>query len=240
MISFKVSTVMNEKSGHQMLPERSTIDAKFSFLGNKVSSTFTAIYNCPVTLPDSLVEQDNRELMDSLRPIVLRQKERMLYEHHDSLKLHSDSITSDTTEIQKSNKMKEILWDVIGDNLVNSTNHRPAVMPLYPEKKSGAYTFIGLSDEVCDSKPFFSSETWNEMFGADTALDLPLYGTGGGANRRDRRTLLSGHLRQHRTVCAGYLWQRTAGRHPWIEREYRIQLPARLCGFLQKHYSQIR
>ena len=151
MISFKVSTVMNEKSGHQMLPERSTIDAKFSFLGNKVSSTFTAIYNCPVTLPDSLVEQDNRELMDSLRPIVLRQKERMLYEHHDSLKLHSDSITSDTTEIQKSNKMKEILWDVIGDNLMNSTHANagafsmsisPILNPLYFEySKSHGFSY---------------------------------------------------------------------------------------------------
>ena len=76
---------MNQTSGHRMLPERSTIDAKFSFLGNKVSSTFTAIYNCPITLPDSLDEQDNRELMDSLRPVELIDKEKMLYQRYDSL-----------------------------------------------------------------------------------------------------------------------------------------------------------
>ena len=140
MISFKVSTVMNQTSGHQMLPERSTIDAKFNFLGNKVSSTFTAIYNCPITLPDSLDEQENRELMDSLRPIVLQEKENMLYKRHDSLRLASDSIANETKAIKKSNKMKEILWDVIGDNLVNSThtnagafsmNISPILNPLY-------------------------------------------------------------------------------------------------------------
>ena len=140
MISFKVHTFMNQTSGHRLLPERSTIDAKFNFLGNKVSSTFTAIYNCPITLPDSLDEQDNRELMDSLRPVELIDKEKMLYQRYDSLQQLSDSIRSDTTAIQKSNKMKEILWDVIGDNLVNSThanagafsmNISPILNPLY-------------------------------------------------------------------------------------------------------------
>ena len=142
MISFKVNTVMNQSSGHQLLPEKSTIDAKFSFLGNKVSSSFTAIYNCPVTLPDSLDEQDNRELMDSLRPVKLLYQETMLYQHHDSIKLQSDSIGSDTTAIAKSNKMKEVLWDVIGENLINSTHTdagafsmsiSPILNPLYFE-----------------------------------------------------------------------------------------------------------
>ena len=140
MISFKVNTVMNQTSGHQLLPEKSTIDAKFNFLGNKVTSTFTAIYNCPVTLPDSLDEQDNRELMDSLRPISLRWKEEILYQHYDSLRQQPDTTDIDTTAIQKNNKMKEILWDVIGDNLVNSThanagafsmNISPILNPLY-------------------------------------------------------------------------------------------------------------
>ena len=142
MLSFKVNTVMNQSIGHQMLPERSTIDAEFNFLGNKVSSTFTAIYNCPITLPDSLDEQDNRELMDSLRPIVLRQQEKMLYQHYDNLRQEPDTIVKDTTVIEKNNKMKEILWDVIGDNLVNSTHTdagafsmtiSPILNPLYFE-----------------------------------------------------------------------------------------------------------
>ena len=145
MISFKVYTEMNQTPGYQLLPAKSTINSKFNFLGNKVSATFTAIYDCPVTLPDSLDEQDNRELMDSLRPVKLRQKEVSLYQHHDSLSLLSDSIDSlarDTTAIEKSNKMKEILWDVIGDNLVNSThadagafsmNISPILNPLYFE-----------------------------------------------------------------------------------------------------------
>jgi hypothetical protein len=130
MISFTINTVMNENLGHQLLPARSTIDAKFAFLGNKVSARFSAIYDCPITLPDSLDELDNRELMDSLRPISLQQKEKMLYQRHDSIRHVSDSlrqvsdsiIANDTTSNQKNNRMKEILWDVIGDNLISSTH----------------------------------------------------------------------------------------------------------------------
>jgi len=119
MLSFKVVTVMNQRIGHQMLPERSSIEAKFNFLGNKVVSRFSAVYNCPVTLPDSLDEQDSREMMDTLRPIPLRQMEKQLYLHYDSLRYQADTATVDTTAIHEGNKMKEILWDVIGDNLVN-------------------------------------------------------------------------------------------------------------------------
>lgn len=151
MISFHVNTIMSQSDGHQLLPERSMIDAKFKFLGNKVSSSFLAIYNCPVTLPDSLNEQDNRELMDSLRPGTLRHEDMLLYEHYDSLKVQSDSVASDTTAIQKNNKMKEILWDIIGDNLVNSTHTNagafsmtisPILNPLYFEySKSRGFSY---------------------------------------------------------------------------------------------------
>ena len=122
MISFKVNTVMNQNLGYQLLPVRSTIDAKFNFLGNKVSSTFTAIYNCPTTLPDSLDEVDNRELMDSLRPIALQHQDKLMYQHYDSLNQITDTVSKDTVVNSKYNKMKEKLWDVINDNLITSTH----------------------------------------------------------------------------------------------------------------------
>ena len=151
MISFKVNTEMNQELGYQLLPSKCTIDSKFKFIGNKVSSTFTAIYNCPTTLPDSLDEEDNRELMDSLRPITLYHKEEMLYHRHDSLNQISDSIAIDTISENKGNKMKEILWDVIGDNLINSTHAdagaftmsiSPILNPLYFEySKSRGFSY---------------------------------------------------------------------------------------------------
>lgn len=77
------------------------------------------------------------------------------------------------------------------DNTVNNTNHRPAMMPLYPEIASdGTLTFIGSNRTVDTMSPFFDKSVWNSLFSAlgDT-LDLPIYGTGADADKRAGRTL---------------------------------------------------
>ena len=75
------------------------------------------------------------------------------------------------------------------NNQVNDTNHRPAVMPLYPEKQDGAYTYVGNTARVYTTQPFYSASAWAALFDNDTALDLPLYGEGSNADKRDARTL---------------------------------------------------
>lgn len=77
------------------------------------------------------------------------------------------------------------------DNQVNDSFHRPAVMPLFPEKTANStYTFIGKNSTVQTSRPFFDRTIWSN-FNADlgTTLNLPLYGTGSNANKRNARTL---------------------------------------------------
>ena len=76
------------------------------------------------------------------------------------------------------------------NNQVNDTFHRPAVMPLYPEKASdGSYTFLGKNSSVLTNQPFFSASVWAETFGEGVLLDLPLYGEGANADKRAGRTL---------------------------------------------------
>ncbi len=92
-----------------------------------------------------------------------------------------------------------ILWHIDDDvfekynkgNEVNNTYHRPAVMPLYPERKTnGTYTFIGNAAFVLTSQPFFSASSWASLFGENAApLDLPLYGSGADADTRSARIL---------------------------------------------------
>ncbi len=75
------------------------------------------------------------------------------------------------------------------DNRVNDTFHRPAVMPLYPEKLNGTYTYLGNTASVLKTKGFYSASAWAELFSAETLLDLPLYGEGEDADSRNARTL---------------------------------------------------
>ena len=159
MVAFKVSAEMNENDTQSKLPKRCTTDAAFNFLGNKVTATFTAAYDCPRTLPDSLDDEKNRELMEELRPIPLNQREQEIYARYDSINNASpknntvdthavDTITGDTiavdTTLQEKHHgndwLKKIGWDIIGYNLINGNRtdvgavtmrFSPLLNPLY-------------------------------------------------------------------------------------------------------------
>jgi len=148
MVDFKVSAEMNENDTQSKLPKRCTTDAAFNFLGNKVTATFTADYDCPRTLPDSLDHEKNRELMEELRPIPLNKREKEIYARYDSIQNadHNpitldttviDTIAVDTTDVDTiavdtiavdtirqeehhgSDWLKKIGWDIIGYNLLH-------------------------------------------------------------------------------------------------------------------------
>jgi M6 family metalloprotease-like protein len=74
-------------------------------------------------------------------------------------------------------------------NSVNNTDHRPSVIPLYPEKVDSVYTFTGKGGVVYS--PFFDSAVWESKFATDIgdSINLPLYGSGKNANSRLARTL---------------------------------------------------
>ncbi len=77
-----------------------------------------------------------------------------------------------------------------GRNQVNDTFHRPAVMPLFPEKNENEYTFIGNTAEVLIDSAFYGASAWEALFGENAdPLDLPLYGEGEDADLRAARTL---------------------------------------------------
>ena len=81
------------------------------------------------------------------------------------------------------------------DNMVNNADHRPAVMPLYPESDDGeSFAFVGKRADIYVGNPFFDAAYWNKGF-ADlgAALDLPIYGRAENSNPDDRDArLLSG------------------------------------------------
>jgi len=122
MIKFKVTILMNQKDLHTPLPERCFTEASFRFLGNHIKAHCTAVYNCPTTLPDSIVEKADRKLMEELRPIPLSVADQRIYNAYDEER-RKDSIQAAADTIKTKNErydwIKEVGWDLIGDNLIN-------------------------------------------------------------------------------------------------------------------------
>lgn len=81
------------------------------------------------------------------------------------------------------------------DNAVNNADHRPAVMPLYPESDDDVnFSFIGNYAGIYVGNPFFDAAYWKKGFSAlGNALNLPIYGRAGQSDPDSRSArMLSG------------------------------------------------
>lgn len=138
MIRFQTITMMGEKGAQALLPKICQTTIEFKFGGNHITSQFEAIFDCPVTLPDTVNIKGDRLLMDSIRPISLTKEEQQVYENYDrrhGMIPDEEIEEKDTLEVTRAwikeeepaviqssnhNYLKRIGWDLIGENLVRS------------------------------------------------------------------------------------------------------------------------
>jgi hypothetical protein len=121
MIRFRTETTQGEHGARSLLPKTCRTNVQFKFIGNKISSVYDAVYDCPVTLPDSLDDVFDLTLMDSVRPIPLTAHEDFI------LHKHAERYKPDTTQVadtvRKFNFVKDVLQNAIGDNLISSIRY---------------------------------------------------------------------------------------------------------------------
>ena len=147
MIHFRTLTMQGDSGARALLPKLCRTSITFKFSGNHVTSDFTTLYDCPITLPDTLDVEGDRQLMDSIRPVSLSLEELRVYhvfdslhtEHRDTL-LAVDTLKTDTASYQnlmtqtstpyseleasadqqrQTDWLKVIGWDLVGSNLIN-------------------------------------------------------------------------------------------------------------------------
>ena len=167
MTRFYITIAMNHgEERNTLYPRKCDLRANFRFLGNQITAIYTSVYNLPQLLSDSLVNVEDSALMAKVRPIPLNTQEQQTINSYFRQKTVSDSIAQTTPH--KKSFVKDVLWDVIGDNVLNRIRQHfgpenkgyfrinPILNPLYmgySERKGivykfdfrGSYTF---SDEV--------------------------------------------------------------------------------------------
>lgn len=122
MIDFKLSVQQGNDGPRSVMPKHCELDARFDFLGNHIRSRFEAIYDCPVTLPDSLDAVRDMALMDSIRPIALNEEEQAIYNEYCKPRV-PDTTSVKTETPRKHNVWRGIgdfIWDTVGGNLFSS------------------------------------------------------------------------------------------------------------------------
>lgn len=116
MVDFSLDIKMGEDGIKSLLPTDVKLLCRFKFLGNVTEGQFQAFYGLPQTVLDSIKGQ--KEIMEHVRPVPLTADESLLYKIDTETNAKKDSIDS-TGVNNNENKVKKILWDIIGDNVVN-------------------------------------------------------------------------------------------------------------------------
>ena len=141
MVSFEINLTMGAEGLASLLPTTCILKTKFSFMGNNLRGIYEAQYGIAPLADKALVEGiQAREQMDSLRPTPLTTEERDIYAEYDSLRRSKNN--ADTTTVREKNFIKNFLWDVIGDHLLNRIKGKfdndrgyyrisPIINPLY-------------------------------------------------------------------------------------------------------------
>lgn len=126
MLKFHVDAVYNNDGLNSIVPQRCVSDLNFKFVGNRISSHFLATYNTPTTLPDSLNEVNDRQMMDSLRTFQLNDEEKSIYQKYDEdrerdLEEAKKAKEQEDSLHPKKRSVGDVLWN-IGDHLVTSSH----------------------------------------------------------------------------------------------------------------------
>ena len=118
MITFRTEIRQGDNKVNDIIPSLCTTAATFRFLGNRISVLVNTAYHNKYTLPDSIQQTNSREMMDTLRPIPLSEKDRIIYARYDEQKKASDEAAFADTVPQKKSLLRKIFLDTIGDNLI--------------------------------------------------------------------------------------------------------------------------
>ena len=116
MINFTLHLIMGKKEQKSLLPEKCELDCKFKFIGNLTRAKYLAYYGLPKILPDSIVDSDDIALIKQVRPDTLSSEEQAIYDRDNEIAARK---STETVKKKKKSKLKTILWDIIGDHLVN-------------------------------------------------------------------------------------------------------------------------
>ena len=166
-----------------LLPQYCQTDFDFKFVGNHITSSFTAVYDCPIRLADTVDVKGDRALIDSVRPVNLSDEEQAVYDTYDAEHAPTppDTVSTDTVAADSmpatSRRHRRNVLDVVARHLVVShrketENYYLKLAPLLEPQYVSYSRSRGLSYKIkAVAEYYFSQDTrlyLNPMLGYST------------------------------------------------------------------------
>lgn len=110
MIRFSIDIEMGTEGYRTLIPKSCALDSEFKFLGNRISTSYLALYD----LPDEELEGEEKNdtsAMARVRPLPLTAKESRMLDLQRKRRENTDSA--------KGSAREKKVWDIFADHLVN-------------------------------------------------------------------------------------------------------------------------
>lgn len=120
MIHFSIDVVMGDDGILSLIPKECTLNARFSLLGNRLTARHQAYYNLPIEAPDTLTDTHDASFIAMVRQDSLTEEQQEMYARQEErVRKKAESREVEAEQPRKFNFAKDVLWDVIGDNVLN-------------------------------------------------------------------------------------------------------------------------
>lgn len=123
MVRFKLNMEMGDEGVRSLLPKRSKLYTRFTFLDNIIETDYEGTFFLPDS-PDYKViddEEGEREFVERHRPYPLTPLEAGLLAEYDSVQAVRRNAPP---SVRKKNFTKDVLWDIFGEHLFHRIRGR--------------------------------------------------------------------------------------------------------------------
>ncbi len=124
MVTFRLRVTMGDDGLSTLYARRCEVLTRFRFVRSKTTTRLLVLYGLPQVITDSITDKGDMQLMARVRPYALEAEEQGLYDDWQRRRQQRDTIAQADTTHHHAMTAKEILWDVVGDNLVNRIKTR--------------------------------------------------------------------------------------------------------------------
>lgn len=122
MVAFITEGEMGTEGVPSLFPKECSLNGTFNYLGNRLHAYIITFPQLPALLPKLPKVSNAPELMDQIRPVALDSLEQWLAASYE--RPADDTTATDHTARKRPTWAKRVLWDMIGDNILNRISTR--------------------------------------------------------------------------------------------------------------------
>ena len=124
LVRFHTSVTTGASGVESLLPRECSLNARFVFLGNDITAEYTAVFNLPRVITDSITNRRDTALINLIRPLPLTSHETYVFDRYYDRQRKESADSAGRGRAGLSSRVVRRVWDAIGRNIISRTNQR--------------------------------------------------------------------------------------------------------------------